>query len=364
MTAAQPLMGWPLAALRSASRHTTQAGLPDRPRRLLTRALGLLWLLDAALQFQPYMFTQAFPTDTLQPSGVGSPSWVQGPVSWSAHLMAGHIIAWNGAFAVIQLAIALGLFFDRTRKLALAASIAWSLSVWWLGEGLGGLLAGPVSPLAGLPGAVLLYALIAVLVWPRSEPRPSGVSVAEASPLGRVGARLVWLALWALFAVEAVLPANRAPHALGARISAAAGGEPGWVKRIDGLGAGLVGARGTEFSWGLAVACALIGLGVLVPALRRPALVLAVLTALALWVVGEDFGAIATGSATDPNSGLPLAILALGYWPNRRPTQRCGPNPGRAGAVPPDHAPMTRPRDVVGRILTATKREGKLWAAT
>jgi hypothetical protein len=54
-----------------------------------------------------------------------------------------------------------GLFFRRTTKPALAASIAWSVSVWWFGEGLGGLLTGG-SPLTGTPGAVILYTLIAL----------------------------------------------------------------------------------------------------------------------------------------------------------------------------------------------------------
>ena len=47
----------------------------------------------------------------------------------------------------------------------LAASIMWAVLVWWLGEGLGRLFAGPVMPIMGLPGAVVLYAFIAVLLW-------------------------------------------------------------------------------------------------------------------------------------------------------------------------------------------------------
>jgi hypothetical protein len=37
--------------------------------------------------------------------------------------------------------------------------------------------------------------------------------------------------------------------------------------------------------------------------------------ALIIWVVAQDFGAILTRSATDPNSGLMLALLAAAYWP-------------------------------------------------
>jgi hypothetical protein len=38
--------------------------------------------------------------------------------------------------------------------------------VWWLGEGLGGIFTGLASPLTGGPGAAVLYALLAVLIWP------------------------------------------------------------------------------------------------------------------------------------------------------------------------------------------------------
>ena len=66
-------------------------------------------------------------------------------------------MAADAAFAVIQLLIGLGIAVRPTVKAALAASIVWSLAVWWLGEGLGGLLNGTASA----PGAVILYALLA-----------------------------------------------------------------------------------------------------------------------------------------------------------------------------------------------------------
>ena len=41
------------------------------------------------------------------------------------------------------------------------------------------------------------------------------------------------------------------------------------------------------------------------------------MVAAAFWVFGEAFGTILTGGGTDPNSGLPVALLALTYWPVR-----------------------------------------------
>ena len=57
-----------------------------------------------------------------------------------------------------------------TVKVALAASVPWSLAVWWLGEGLGGLLAPGASFVTGAPGAVILYAVLAAASSPALAP--------------------------------------------------------------------------------------------------------------------------------------------------------------------------------------------------
>ena len=293
-------------------------------RRGLTWALGLVWLVDAGLQFQPYMFTKAFPDEAIKPAGDGSPGWISAPVTWSADLMAHHIVIWNSLFATVQLLIALALFHPRTVKVGLAASIGWAVLVWWLGEGLGGVLAGPVSPLMGFPGAVILYALIAVLLWPRTNASDS--SIAAAGPLGTVGSKLVWLALWALAGFETLRPADRAPSALHDMITGMADGEPAWVKSIDTWGAGLVD-RGLAASIVLAAVFTAVAVSVYLPPLTRPVLVLAIVLSLAMWVVAQDFGELATGNATDPNSGPLLALLALCYWPrNSRPAATGSPS--------------------------------------
>ena len=312
------------------TRITAAATAPDlsRWRRTLTWALGLIWLLDAGLQYQPYMFTTDFPNSVIKPVGAGSPFWVSSPTHWAGSFMAQHINPWNGLFATIQLVIAAGFFFRRTTKLALASSIMWAIAVWWLGEGLGGVLAGPVSPLMGLPGAVIIYALIAILVWPRDTGSRIDGSVAEASPLGRLWPRLLWLVLWAAFAFEALRPANRAPSALHDLVMNGETGEPSWVKAIDRSGASVLAHHGTEASFVLAALCALIAVSIFVPIATRSGIAIAVVISLLIWTFGENFGALATGKATDPNSGLPLALFALCYWPlydKRRQTPRATP---------------------------------------
>jgi hypothetical protein len=82
-----------------------------------------VWLLDAVLQFQPYMFTRDFATQTLAPSAAGNPAWAADPVNWAADLVAGHPVLLNSVFATVQLLPALGLFWRRTGRVTLAASV-------------------------------------------------------------------------------------------------------------------------------------------------------------------------------------------------------------------------------------------------
>lgn len=197
----------------------------------------------------------------------------------------------------------------------------WALSVWWLGEGLGGLLSGTASPVTGAPGAVILYALIAAAVWPRSW-APQAGSVTAASPLGQRWSLVVWLVLWGGLAYLIVQQTVRAPRALHDAIAANAAGEPGWLAAVDRGAAAAIGSHGLAVCSVLAVVFALIAAGIFHPATVRPTLLLAVAFGLICWVAGENFGQILTGRATDPSTGPLLVLLAACYWPWRPPSSR------------------------------------------
>lgn len=282
-------------------------------RRVLQVSLGLIWLLDAGLQLQPYMFGPFFVTQGIGLTAASAPGVVDSSVSWASHVMLHHIAVYNAVFATIQLVIAIGMFFRRTLRLALAASIGWALFVWWFGESLGGIFTGS-SPLAGVPGAVILYALIAVLLWPADRPaeRQPG-SPARSGPLGATWANLLWLTLWGSFSYFLLLPGNRAPGAI-AQIFAATDGQPGWIVSLMNAMSNLAGQRGTAISVVLAVACALVAVGVAIGPAIKPALITAIVLALFFWIA-EGFGGIFTGQGTDPNTGLVLIVLAASYWP-------------------------------------------------
>ena len=284
------------------------------PRRAVQIALGVVWLLDAALQFQPYMFSKMFPAMMLSPSGMGGqPAFVSGPVLGAARLFSSAPAAWNALFATIQLVLAIGLLCRPAVRAALAGTVVWALAVWWLGEGLGGLFTAAADPLTGAPGAVLLYAFLAVLLWPARATTPGArtpgtnapgvtalratvprVSIADGSPLGRY-ARLAWLVLWGTLALLILrAPASAAPLT-------AAGG-----------------SRAVLVIIGLAVAFGLAAAGLLVPATARAAVLIAAVAAAFVWVAGEHFGSLFSGSATDPNSGPLLLLIAAAFWPRRQ----------------------------------------------
>jgi hypothetical protein len=252
---------------------------------------------------------------------MGSPAGVTGPALAFGKLVLHDPAGWDAAFAVAQLALGLGILYRRTRRAALAASIGWALAVWWFGEGLGGVLSGAASPLTG---AVVLYELLAVLAWPAPG---AGGPVAAGSPLGRRGASLLWLLLWASSAFFLLQPANRSRFALHNALAGLATGEPGWLAAVDRAVAGAVGGHGPAISVALAAAFLGIGAGVLWPRTTRPAVVLAVAAALTIWLLGENAGGLLTGQATDPNSGPLLILLAVAYWPFRG---------ARPAAVTPD----------------------------
>jgi hypothetical protein len=302
-------------SLRSGAQTRRRATLVPG-RRGLQICLGAVWLVDAVLQFQPFMFGPFFVTQGIEPASNGNPAVVAGPATWASHLMLRHIAIYNATFATIQLLLAAGILWRRTLRPALAASIAWALFVWWFGESLGGILIGG-SPLTGVPGAVVLYALTAVLLWPTARtPAGQQMSPATSGPLGARGANLLWFVLWASFSYYLLLAGNRSPGAISG-IFSVTDGQPDWIASIMNAMSSLAGQRGLEISVVLAVMCAVVAVSVFAPRIIMPALILAMALGLLFWIA-EGLGGIFTGQGTDPNTGPLLILLAACFWPFSR----------------------------------------------
>ena len=321
---------WDRVRRRERTGATTSPGTDAR--RVLQLILAAAWLLDGLLQYQSSMYSTMF-GDMIGDSATGNPGVIASPISWNAVLVEHHLVLLNTVFATIQLLLGLGIAYRPTVRVALAASIAWSLGVWWFGEGLGGVLSGGASPVNGGPGAVILYALLAVLLWPADRPGVTAPFVA-ARAVGAPVARVLWLTLWGSLAYFALTPANRAPQALHDMIVGMTGGEPGWVTGLENHAAALLDHQGLAASIVLAVALIVIAAGAFPqPPLARGALILALVVAAFIWVFGEAFGQILAGGGTDPNSAPLLALLALAYWPSATAAGRAEDTGGQADST-------------------------------
>ena len=314
--------------------------------RAIQIALGGAWLCDGILQLQPGMFTSAFVTQVLEPAAQGQPAWLARLIGANAHLIAADVPAWNATFAAVQLLIGVGLIVRTTVKPALVLSFVWSIGVWVLGEGCGMVFTGHASPLTGAPGAVLLYGLIGAVVWPAR----ASDDAAKASARRELAGRLVWATVWLFFAALWLMPANTAGGRLGDSISAMSAGQPGWFAHLQTSVGRLFSTSGMSDALALACVALVIGLGPLVCRSATTFFVAGAALSLTFWVFGQAFGGLLTGpisgTATDPNAGPLLALLAVGLV-------RVGEAhpPSQAEAI--DEPDATRPAGLAGAALSA-----------
>ncbi len=54
-------------------------------------------------------------------------------------------------------------------RVAIVASIGWSIGIWWFAEGFGGLASAHATLITGAPGAAVLYGVLAAGSWPRDH---------------------------------------------------------------------------------------------------------------------------------------------------------------------------------------------------
>jgi hypothetical protein len=303
-------------------------------RRGLQVGLGMLWLLDGALQLQPVMFTKYFATQIIAPAGAGQPGFVHSVVSLGATVIGSHPLSFGIIFAVVQLAIGLGLLWRRTSRPALAASIGWALGVWITGEGLGGIFGSSSGLLTGAPGAAILYAVLALAAWPRRD--------GQTEPARWL--RPAWAALWAGFAVLQLLPGRISGGAVAAGFTGSLDGVPGPLTSASRSIAGVAAGHGVAASVLLAVVCGGIAVAALLP---RPgpafAATAGAIIALGAWLLAQGLGGIGTGQATDPDTGPLLVLFAIAMW-SAMPRRQAAAGQLRAAPGPPERqlAPAER----------------------
>ena len=284
-------------------------------QRTFQLVLATVWLLDAILQIQPFMFTRGQNgfSGMLNGMAPGNPGVLGHAITWNGSIVYHQPVLTNAVFAVIQFLIAFGIAAKRTVKPALALSIVWSVGVWWFGEGLGGIFHGAATPFGGGPGGVLFYGVLAVVLWPSDR---TDAPFVAARSWGVGPARAVWAAVWGLLALLAVVGAGRQGQALHDLVDKLSSGQPGWLVHVDRVSEAFLLHHGTLAAVLLAIGCALTAVSVYAgPEMTRVMIVIMVTAFAVIWVAVENFGGILAGGATDPNSGPVVILFALAYWP-------------------------------------------------
>jgi cytochrome oxidase Cu insertion factor (SCO1/SenC/PrrC family) len=286
--------------------------------RVLRIGFGLLWLLDGLLQTQPGM-AAGLPSKVIEPAAAGSPVWVQHLVNWAGTAWSYHPIQAGAAAVWIQVGIGLWLLAaprGLSGRLAGLASVAWGLIVWVFGEAFGGILAPGLSWLFGAPGAALVYVVAGgLLALPDRSWRTPRLGRAV---LAGFGLFLTGMAVLQAWPGRGFWPGsqNGQPGTLTSMIQSMA--QASQPRFLYDLVSGFESvARGNGFAVNLVTVIALAAIGVAFLTGRRevirPALAAFVLLCLADWVLVADFGFLG-GLGTDPNSMIPMALLAVGGW--------------------------------------------------
>jgi hypothetical protein len=301
----------------------------------LRHILGGLWLLDGLLQLQPGMFTMNLVTGIMAPNLQGQPAPVTASLHWIVQIVTQHLALINWTIALIQIAFGICVVAGYRLRALLIMSVIWALVVWYAGEGMGLLLTGQATTLSGAPGAVLLYALLALALYPRQKPQVAvtstereipaqGILIESTCLLSRNHLRRVLAGFWLLAALLQLQPYWWQPEHIAQAIQG-----------VEGLGtlSGMLvspslqwladAASGRETAINLSLILLSLGLafGLIIVKkgrLFRSLLLLSILLSLLIWWATEAFGMIFTGMATDVNSGPLVILVALACWPVAR----------------------------------------------
>ena len=297
-------------------------------RKALQRVLGVLWLIDGLLQLQPLMFTGNMINGIMRPMLQGQPGVIGASLQYIVTQTTQHLAAVNWLIAVVQILLGLGFLLLPARQIkpVVIVSIIWAFIVWYGGEGLSMLLTGTASVLTGAPGAVLLYPLLGLVIYPR-QPADAPQKIGNEGLLSRHSLRWILAGFWIFAALLQLQPnwwqPGQISQAIGAMVGQ--GGLNAWLvdpvlQRIANI------TVGSEIPLNVILIVVFLGLGIALAVVkekhRRPLLIVSIVLSLILWYIAEGFGMILTGMATDFNSGLLLVVMTLACWPRVHNTTR------------------------------------------
>ncbi len=295
-------------------------------QKRLCQILGALWLFDGLLQLQPQMFTMNMVNGVMVPTVNAQPGFVAAILHWVIAVTTQNLIIVNLLIAVVQIILGLLFLSGRWVKETVIASFVWALIVWFAGEGMSMLFTGQAGILTGAPGAVLLYPLLGLLVYPRqSSPAISKDAAANAEPrtlLSQVQFRWALAGFWFFMALLQLQPHWWQAGQISQAISGMTGqgGLDIWLidpllNRLSAITANIE----IPLNIVLIVVCLALGAGVAFAKEERlrSFLIVSIVVSAIIWWGAQAFGMIFTGMATDFNSGLLLIVMALACWPKK-----------------------------------------------
>jgi len=312
-------------------------------RRLLRLGFGLLWIFDGMLQAQPAMAI-GLPSRVIGPEAASSPRWVQQVVNWGSTTWSYHPIQAGTAAVWIQVGIGIWLMAAADgpwSRLAGLAGAGWGLVVWVFGESFGGIFAPGLTWLTGAPGAVLFYcAAGALIALPGRYWRTPLLGQAVLAALGAFFAGMAVLQAWpgrgfwqgAAHGGQGTLAEMTS--------SMAQTRQPGFLAATVRAFTSFDEAHGFAVNLFVVAALAVLGVTLLAarpvraarPGLLRAAMAFLAVLCLADWVLIQDIGFFG-GLGTDPNSMIPLLLLAIAGYLALAPAPVAAPAMA-AGAVP------------------------------
>jgi hypothetical protein len=298
-------------------------------RKTLQRILGVLWLFDGIIQLFPQMWTMNMVNGVMKPMLNGQPGFIEPSLQFIINQTTLHLVEVNLLISVVQILLGLGFLLlpDRWVKWLVFASIVWAVIVWYGGEGMSMLLTGQASILTGAPGAVLLYPLLGLAVYPREK--SDAVSKRTTRKTGDVGLlsrktlRYILAGFWFFAALLQLQPYWWQQGQISQSIGAMVGQGGLNTVVVDPLLQQVSNATANiEVPLNIALIVVFLALGIGLVVVKeeqvRPFLVASIVVSIVFWYFTQGFGMVLTGMSTDFNSGLLIVVIALACWPKVR----------------------------------------------
>jgi hypothetical protein len=95
-------------------------------RKALQRVLGVLWLIDGLLQFQPQMFTMNMVNGIMKPMLQGQPALIEPSLQFIVNQTTLHLVEVNLLIAIVQVLLGLGFLLLPDRLLCVGLNrLVW-----------------------------------------------------------------------------------------------------------------------------------------------------------------------------------------------------------------------------------------------